>query len=71
MRMENILPQTFGLTLITVGRTTTVQRIPVSPQITADIPVHISGDVRGIVLVVSGLTRFTRQEAAYRFTISP
>ena len=29
VRMENILPQTFGLTLITKGQKTTVERIPV------------------------------------------
>jgi hypothetical protein len=71
VRMENILPQTFGLTLITKGEKNTVERIPVSPAITADIPLHIGGNVKEVVLVVSGLTRFTRQEAAYRFTISP
>jgi immune inhibitor A len=70
VRMKNVLPQKFGLTLITMGRATTVQRIPVSPEVTADISLHIGGDVREAVLVVSGLTRFTRQEAAYRFTIS-
>jgi hypothetical protein len=70
VRIENVLPQTFGLTLITLGRTTTVQRISVSSAITADIPIHIGGDVREVVLVVSGLTRFTRQEATYRFIIT-
>jgi hypothetical protein len=70
VRMENILPQTFGLTLITKGQTTTVERIPIGPGITADIPLHIGGDVNEVLLAVSGLTRFTRQEAAYRFTIS-
>ena len=71
MRIENILPQTFGLSLISFGQTVQVQRISMSPQVTADIPIHIGGDVHRVVLVVSGLTRFTRQEAAYRFTISP
>ncbi len=70
VRIVNVLPQTFGLTLISVGNTTTVQHIQVTPQITADIPLHIGADVRRMVLVVSGLTRFTRQNATYRFAIT-
>jgi hypothetical protein len=69
VRIDNFLPQTFRLALITKGSTTTVTYIPVAPDITADIPMTIGGDVDEVVLVISGVTRFTRQEAAYRFEV--
>jgi hypothetical protein len=34
----------------------------------ASIPLQLDGDVTDAVLVVSGVTRFTTQEAAYRFS---
>lgn len=69
VRIENVLPQTYSLELITKGKTTTVQDIPVSENVTADIPLHIGGDVKEVVLVVSGTTRFTRQMTGYLFSI--
>ncbi|PWB50277.1 MAG: hypothetical protein C3F13_17590 [Anaerolineales bacterium] len=69
-RIENILPQTYSLALITMGHTATVKNIPLQPDITANIPFTIGGDVDHIVLVVSGTTRFTRQSAPYRYTIT-
>lgn len=69
VRIRNILPQTFRLSLITRGKTTTVQSISLSPQNQTDIPLKIGKDVDEVVLVVSGTTRFTRQKAAYRFNI--
>jgi hypothetical protein len=69
VRIRNILPQTFRLSLITRGKTTRVQSISLSPQNQTDIPLKIDKDVDEVVLVVSGTTRFTRQKAAYRFNI--
>jgi immune inhibitor A len=69
-RIENILPQSYGLALISVGDNTSVQYIPLKPDITADIPFTIGNDVDNVVLVVSGITRFTRQLAPYRFSVN-
>ncbi len=68
-RIQNVLPQTYGLALISVGDTTSVQNITLSPNITADIPFTIGNGVYNVVLVVSGTTRFTRQLAPYRFSV--
>jgi immune inhibitor A len=69
-RIQNILPQTYGLALIQVGNTTTVQDITLNPDISADIPFTFGDGVDKIVLVVSGTTRYTRQLAPYRFSVS-
>ncbi len=70
-RVQNILPQTFRLALITQGAGgATVQFIPVQPDQTAVIPISVGRDgVSEVVLVVSGTTRFTLMPAAYQFEI--
>jgi hypothetical protein len=69
-RIQNVLPQYYGLALISVGVSTSVQTITLNPDITADIPLTIGNGVDDVVLVVSGTTRFTRQVAPYRFSVS-
>jgi immune inhibitor A len=69
VRVQNILPQTYRLALISIGETTSVEYLSVSADITAQIPISIGKGVDEVILVVSGTTRFTRQEAAYRFSI--
>jgi hypothetical protein len=69
-RIQNVLPQSYGLALISVGDTTSVQNITLNPDVTADIPFTIGDGVDNVVLVVSGTTRFTRQLAPYRFSVS-
>ncbi|MEJ5223432.1 MAG: hypothetical protein WHV44_03180, partial [Anaerolineales bacterium] len=69
VRVENSLPQTFRLALITEGRTPSVEYITLSADQTAEIPLRIGDDVRSVVLVVSGTTRHTRQSAVYRLDI--
>ncbi|MBN2549212.1 MAG: immune inhibitor A [Anaerolineales bacterium] len=71
VRIQNILPQTFRLTLITRGDQTTVQTIELTSDNAADIPLSIGEDVDEVFLVVSGVTRFTRQKATYQFSIQP
>ena len=67
-RVENVLPQTYHLALITKGDTTTVTQIPLNPDQTAEIPLSLnSGDEA--VLVVAGSTRFTRLPAAYQIEV--
>jgi immune inhibitor A len=69
-RIQNILPQSYGLALLTFGKTITVQPISLTSDVTSDIPFTIDQNVSAVVLVVSGTTRFTRQLAPYRFTVT-
>ena len=68
VRVENTLPQTYRLTLITTGDTTTVTHIPLNADQTAEVPVSL-GPGQEAVLVVTGTTRFTRLPAAYQIEI--
>jgi immune inhibitor A len=69
-RIQNLVPQSYVLALIIVGNTTSVQDITLNPDDTADIPFNIGNGVDNVVLVVSGTTRYTRQLAPYRFSVS-
>lgn len=69
VRLQNIIPQTYGVALIQDGDQTTVQQIDLAPDQTAQIAFSTEDDVNEVVLVVTGMTRFTRQKAAYRFEI--
>jgi immune inhibitor A len=69
-RIENRLPQTFRIALITIGETTTVNYIPLETDNSASISLDFN-DIREAVLVVTGTTRFTRQLAAYQFYFPP
>jgi hypothetical protein len=71
VRIQNGLPQTFRLALIRFGDTITVEHISLPADNAASIPLSIGGDVQEVVLVVSGTSRYTRQKAAYRFSIQP
>ncbi len=72
VRIENILPQTFQVTLlIRRGRNAwEIQPLALDADNSAAVSFALSGNEEA-VLAVSGTTRFTRQEAAYRFEISP
>ena len=69
-RIENTVPQTFRLALISHSvNGTTVQVIPISADQSADIPFTIEQNgVQDVVLVVTGTTRFTRVLAPYQFS---
>jgi len=67
-RVENVLPQTYRLALITKGDTTTVTQIPLNPDQTTEIPLSLNAGDEA-VLVVTGTTRFTRLPAAYEIEI--
>jgi hypothetical protein len=68
VHVENALPQTYRLTLITKGDTTTVTQIPLNPDQTAEIPLSLNSGEKA-VLIVTGTTRFTRLPAAYEIEI--
>lgn len=67
-RVENVLPQTYRLTLITRGDTTTVTHIPLNPNQTAEVPLSLQSGEEAI-LIVTGTTRFTRLPAGYQIEI--
>jgi hypothetical protein len=69
LRIDNEIPQSYRLALITFGETTNVTEIPLGIDNTVEINLQIDGEVNEAVLVVTGTTRFTRQKAAYRFEI--
>jgi immune inhibitor A len=68
VRIENVLPQTYRLALITKGDTTTVTHIQLNADQTAEIPLSLNAGEEA-VLIVAGTTRFTRLPAAYEFEI--
>lgn len=69
-RVQNILPQTFRVSLIAEGKTTTVEPITLDAGQSASLSITIGGQVQDDVLVISGTTRFTRQPASYQISIS-
>lgn len=71
VRIQNILPQTFRLALITKGRTTAVEYIPLLAGNLAEIKLDLGNEVTEAILVVAGTTRFTRQPAEYYFELRP
>jgi len=71
VRIQNILPQTYEVALISYGNETTVDYVTLTTDNTAQIPISIGDDVDEVVLVVTGTTRYTRQPAAYRFEFQP
>lgn len=67
VRVQNVLPQTFGLTLIKTSDSS-VTRITLNADQTAEIPLSLqSGETA--YLVVAGTTRFTRELGAYQIEI--
>jgi immune inhibitor A len=70
-RIQNTIPQTFRLALITrTSNGTKVQVIPVATDQSADIPLTIGQDgTKDAVLVVTGTSRFTLELAQYQFSI--
>ncbi len=68
-RVENIIPQTFRLSLITKNSNgTSVQAIEVSPDQLAEIPLSLK-DGDEATLIVTGTTRYTRKNATYQIEI--
>ena len=70
VRVNNILPQTFRLALLTRTRQgVTVEMVPLNPDQEAEVPLSIGENVQEVVLVVTGTTRFTREMANYELEI--
>lgn len=72
VRIQNRLPQTFILSLIRrEGSQTSVETLALDENQSLSLPLDFSGSLDQAVLVVSGSTRFTRQDASYSFQIQP
>jgi immune inhibitor A len=72
VRIQNSLPQTFRLSLISLANNgTTIQKFELNGDNILDIPLQIGNGENQVVLVVSGVTRFTRQKAIYQYSILP
>ncbi len=69
VRIQNVLPQTYRLSVIQFGQETTIDKFTLTNENTLEIPLTIGKDVRQVVLVVSGTTPFTRHKTAYRFEL--
>ena len=67
VRVENVLPQRFGLTLILTSDSS-VTVIELNEDQTAEIPLSLKSGEKAY-LVVSGMTRFTREPASYQIEI--
>ncbi|MQC27222.1 MAG: hypothetical protein DWG76_07225 [Chloroflexi bacterium] len=70
-RIQNVLPQTFGLALIRHGVSDEVQILEVPATNDLEIQLDFGDGVDGYTLIVTGTTRFTRQSAGYRFDFLP
>jgi hypothetical protein len=69
VRVENVLPQTYRLSLILKGANgTTVTPVTVNADQTAEVPLSLKNGEEA-TLIVTGTTRFTRQPAAYQIEI--
>ena len=67
VRVQNVLPQTFGLSLILTSDSS-VTMIPLNPDQTVEISISLQSGQKAY-LVVSGTTRFTRELASYQIEI--
>jgi immune inhibitor A len=71
VRMQNKILQTYRLSLISYGDQISVEHFTPSEDQTLEIPIILNDTNSEVVLVVSGTARYTRQPAAYRFSIDP
>jgi len=67
-RVQNIIPQSYKLALITKGSDTTVTMIEVGPDQIVNIPLSLKSGEEAI-LVVTGTTRYTRKNTIYQIEI--
>jgi hypothetical protein len=68
VRVQNVLPQTFRLSLILKGDAATVTEITLDADQTAEIQLSLKPGEQAI-LVISGTTRFTRLPASYQVEV--
>lgn len=69
VRLQNELPQTYRLSIITYGDKVEVEKFSLSRENVLEIPLGFGEDVQKVVLVVSGTTPDTRLKTGYRFEL--
>jgi hypothetical protein len=67
-RVNNLMPQTFQVSVIQMGKETTVTTLDISDLRTASLDLVLE-DGEQVIVVVSGTTPFTNQEASYEITL--
>ena len=69
VRLGNTLPQSYAVRLLTIGDTPSVQTLLLDENNRAELSITIGGDVKSLVLVVTGTTPLTREKAVYELQI--
>jgi hypothetical protein len=71
VKLYNRLPQKYSVVLVEQGRETRVRQIELDELNAGSIEFELGGDFDEAMLIVSGMTRYTWQPAAYTFEIVP
>ncbi len=71
VRIQPNIPQVFRLSLIYSGRNPRVEKLALPATNSLEAPISLGGDDREVVVVVSGVSPFTRQPAQYQFALPP
>ena len=66
--MNNLLPQTFKVSVIQIGKETTVTNLDISDMRTASLDLVLEKSDQ-MIIVVSGTTPFTNQKASYEIDL--
>lgn len=69
VRVQNVLPQTYAVTIIRQGADTTVEQLALTDFNEGKLELEIGADVSKVVVVVSGTSPITREKAAYQIRI--
>jgi immune inhibitor A len=69
VRVENILPQTYRVTLIRISNETTVETVYLDQNMYAKVPFSIDSRGDKLVVIISGTTRFTTQPTQYSYSV--
>ena len=69
VRLGNTLPQSYALRLITLGDSPSVQTVALDENNRAEVSFTIGGNVKSVMLVVSGTTPITREKAVYELQV--
>jgi bacillopeptidase F (M6 metalloprotease family) len=69
VRIQNVLPQSFDLAIITYGDEVSIQHMTVDENNGLSAQITIDRSVDSVVIVVSGTTPYTRLKAAYQLEL--
>lgn len=71
VRLYNRLPQRYSVVLVEQGRDTRVREMTLDETNTGSIEVELGDEFDEATLIISGMTRYTWQPAAYTFEVIP